>query len=206
MKFRRWLWFLFAGLGFILLAIQARGIWLPWIAMNLIVADQPRRSDLIFVFAAEEERAKHAAKLYQAGLAPRILVTGGLPLRGVEAFCGKRVTGAEFGAKVLADAGVPKNAVHVVSKGTSTYEEAEVMRGFMKEHGYRSVIAVSSPYHMRRVRTTLSHFLRDTPISAQYSPAAEARFRAEEWWRHERELIDVANEYLKLAYYHIALL
>jgi len=206
MKRRRWPWLLLGIAGAIVAAVLSREAWLPWIAMNLIVADRPSRSDLIVVFAAEEDRVRHAAELYRKGFAPRILLTGGLPLRGVEAFCGKRVTGAEFGAKVLADAGVPKNAVHVVSKGTSTYEEAEVMRGFMNEHGYRSVIAVSSPYHMRRVRTTLSHFLRDTPISAQYSPAAEARFRAEEWWRHERELIDVANEYLKLAYYHLALL
>lgn len=205
MKHYRWLWSLFAALGLIALTFQTRGVWLPWIAMNLIVADEPSRADLIVVFAAEEERAQHAARLYQARLAPVILVTGGLPIRSLEAFCNKRVTGAEFSAKLLTDAGVPNDAIRVITKGTSTYEEGEVLRGFMRENGYRSVIAVSSPYHMRRVRSTLSHLLRGTEISLQYSPAGDADFKASEWWRHERDLIRVTNEYLKLAYYHLAL-
>jgi uncharacterized SAM-binding protein YcdF (DUF218 family) len=205
MKHRRWLWSLLAALGLVALTIPTRGVWLPWVAMNLVVADEPRRADLIVVFAAEEERARHAARLYQARLAPLILVTGGLPLRSVEVFCHQRVTGAEFSAKVLTDAGVPKDSIRVVTKGTSTYEEGEVLKSFMRENGYRSVIAVSSPYHMRRVRSTLSHLLRGTEISSQYSPAGDADFKAGEWWRHERDLIRVTNEYLKLAYYHLAL-
>jgi uncharacterized SAM-binding protein YcdF (DUF218 family) len=189
----------------IFLAVSARSVWLPLIAQNLIVEDQLHSSELISVFAADEERARHAARLYREGLAPRILTTGELIPKAIEIFCHKRVTGAELMAKVLTDNRVPNSAIIVSPWGTSTYEEGEAIKAFMKTHGYRSLIAVSSPYHMRRVRATLSHILEGTGISVQYSPARNGDFNVLEWWRHERDLINVTNEYIKLAYYHLAL-
>jgi uncharacterized SAM-binding protein YcdF (DUF218 family) len=175
------------------------------IARNLIVEDKLHSSDLIAVFAAEEERAKHAAQLYRDGLAPRVLTTGEAIAKGVEFLCHKRVTGAELMAKMLSDNGVPKSSIVVIPQGTSTYEEGEAIKALMDTHGYRSLIAVSSPYHMRRVRATLSHIFEGSRISVQYSPARDSNVNILEWWRHERDLIDVTNEYIKLAYYHLAL-
>jgi len=205
MRFRGLLWFLIGSLAVILLVVESRTIWLTLIAQNLVVEDQLHSSDLIAVFAAEEERAKHAARLYRQGLAPRVLTTGEVMAKGIELFCHKRVTDAELMAKMLADDGVPKGAVIVIPRGTSTLEEGEAIKAFMKTHGYRSLIAVSSPYHMRRVRATLSHFFQGTAVVVQYSPAQDEDFDASQWWRHEKSLIHVTNEYLKLAYYHIAL-
>lgn len=204
MKPPRWLYVLLGLAGFALLVIQSRTIWLPWIAQNLIVEDRLRPADSIVVFGAEEERARHAAKLYQEGLAARILVTGGLTLKGAKVFCHQQMTGADLSAKVLIDAGVPKNAVIVIPEGTSTYEEGEVVNAFMKMHGYRSVIAVSSPYHMRRVRATLSRLVQGTRVAIQYSPAQGTGSSASDWWRREDDVINVTNEYLKLAYYHLS--
>lgn len=205
MRFHRLLWFLSAGVGFVFLVTISRTVWLPWIAQNLIVEDRLRPADLIVVFAGDEGRAKHALRLYREGLAGRILVAGELTLKGTELFCHKRVTDADLNAKVLTDAGIAENAVAVIRRGTSTYEEGEIMKAFMKKNGYYSVIAVSSPYHMRRVRATLSHLLQGTRISVQYSPAHETDFSASEWWRREKDLIHVTNEYIKLAYYQLAL-
>jgi uncharacterized SAM-binding protein YcdF (DUF218 family) len=191
--------------GLLLVALQSRTIWLPWIAQNLIVDDRLRPADVMVIFAAREARAKHAARLYQEGLAPRILVTGGLTSTETELFCHERVTGARLSAKMLTDSGIPASAVIVLPHGTSTYEEAETIKAFMVTHGYGSLIAISSPYHMRRVRATLAHLLRGTGVEALYSPAKETGFKVSEWWRREHGLIQVTNEYLKLAYYHLAL-
>jgi uncharacterized SAM-binding protein YcdF (DUF218 family) len=205
MRFRGLFWVLIGSLAVILLIVESRTIWLTLIAQNLVVEDQLHSSDLIAVFAAEEERAKHAARLYREGLAPRVLTTGELVAKGIELFCHKRVTGAELMAKTLADDGIPKSDVIVIPHGTSTYEEGEAIKTFMEAHRYRSLIAVSSPYHMRRVRATLSHLFQGTAVVVQYSPAQDADFDASRWWRHEKSLIYVTNEYLKLAYYHMAL-
>jgi uncharacterized SAM-binding protein YcdF (DUF218 family) len=187
------------------LFVESRAIWLTLIAQNLVVEDQLHYSDLIAVFASEEERARHAARLYREGFAPRVLTTGEMIAKGIELFCHKRVTDAELMAKILADNGVPQNAVIVIPRGTSTFEEGEAIKAFMGRHGYRSLIAVSSPYHMRRVRATLSHFFQGTAVVVQYSPAQDPDFDPSKWWRYEKSLIYVTNEYLKLWYYHIAL-
>jgi uncharacterized SAM-binding protein YcdF (DUF218 family) len=92
--------------------------------------------------------------------------------------------------------------VIVIPRGTSTEEGSD--QSLHKTHGYRSLIAVSSPYHMRRRRGLFTLF-QGTAVVVQYSPAQDADFDASQWWRHEKSLIDVTNEYLKLAYYHIAL-
>jgi uncharacterized SAM-binding protein YcdF (DUF218 family) len=149
--------------GLLLVALQSRTIWLPWIAQNLIVDDRLRPADVMVIFAAREARAKHAARLYQEGLAPRILVTGGLTSTETELFCHERVTGARLSAKMLTDSGIPASAVIVLPHGTSTW------------------------------------------VEALYSPAKETGFKVSEWWRREHGLIQVTNEYLKLAYYHLAL-
>jgi uncharacterized SAM-binding protein YcdF (DUF218 family) len=199
------LWFLIGSLTLIILAVESHTIWLTSVAQNLIIKDELRPSDLITVFAAEEERARHAARLYRRGFAPRIVTTGEAIPRGVEFFCHMKVTDAGLTAKILADSGVPENQIIVIPRGTSTFEEGEAIKDFMQRNGYRSLIAVSSPYHMRRVRATLSHLFQGTAVAVQYSPAQDDDFDASQWWRHEKSVINVTNEYLKLAYYHIAL-
>jgi uncharacterized SAM-binding protein YcdF (DUF218 family) len=205
MKTRRLLWIALGILGLIVIVVQSRTIWLPWIAQNLVVEDTLAPSDVITVFAAKEARGRHAAHLYRRDLAPRVLTTGELVSETAYLICGKRVTGAGFMAEILADEGVPSGAVVAIPHGTSTYEEAQAIKIFMTSRGYRSLIAVSSPYHMRRVRATLSHILEGTGILIQYSPARNDDFNVLEWWHHERDLIDVTNEYIKLVYYHLAL-
>jgi len=205
MKCRRRLWFLFGAVGLVLLTVQSRNTWLPLIASHLVVSDSLGPADAIVVFAAEEERARHAARLYHRHLAPVILVTGGVPIRSLEVLCQKKVTGAEFTAALLIMAGVPRSAIRVLPVGTSTYEEADAVRRFSTENRLNSLIAVSSPYHMRRVRSTLHHVFRGTPMVAQFSPAQDSEFNVHEWWRREKDFIRVTNEYMKLAYYHLAL-
>lgn len=205
MKFRRPLWILCAAVGVVFLALQTRSLWLPWIAGRLVVADPVRPADVIAVFATGEERARHAARLYHSRVAPVILATGGVPIKSLEAVCEKRVTGAELTAALLVEDGVPRSAIRIVPEGTSTYEEGEAIRRFVLENGYRSIIVVSSPYHMRRVRDTMRHLLRGTAVAARLSPAEDGEFNINEWWLHERDFIRVANEYMKLAYYHVML-
>jgi uncharacterized SAM-binding protein YcdF (DUF218 family) len=207
----RWRWSLwlgvFAPLALLLTLVAMASVWLPALAGHLVVDDPLSPADVIVVFAGGRgERAQHAADLYRRGLAGRILMTGGETARAVELFCNRRVTGAELNAKLLLDAGIPEGVMTVLPHGTSTYEEADIVREHLRSRGYRSAIAVSSAYHMRRVRTTLLHHLRNEPITVQVSPAPTPEWEPRAWWRDERSLLLVTNEYLKLAYYHLALL
>ena len=205
MATRRVFWSSLTTLVLLAIALRLHTIWLPLVAQNLVVDDALAPADVIAVFAAEEDRGKHAADLYRRGLAARVLTTGELISMAVYRTCGERITGAGLMAKILLDEGIPKDVVVALPRGTSTYEEAQAMKSFMTGNGYHSLIAVSSPYHMRRVRASLSRVLEGSGITVRYSPARSDGFNVFEWWRDERDFLSVTNEYIKLAYYHLAL-
>jgi uncharacterized SAM-binding protein YcdF (DUF218 family) len=191
----------------IALAALTPGVWLPVIARFLVVDESLDAADVIAVFAGGRgERAEHAARLFQRRLASTILVTGGEVSGEIALFCGQRITGADLSARRLRLAGIPDSAVVVIPKGTSTYEEAAVVRDYLKARGHRSVIAVSSAYHMRRVRATLQHQLEADRTVVRVSAADTPDFQPRHWWRNERGLLLVTHEYLKLAYYQLHLL
>jgi uncharacterized SAM-binding protein YcdF (DUF218 family) len=184
--------------------VVTREHWLAAAAGFLVVDEPVAAADVIAVFAGGGgERADHAAALFAQGLAPRILVTGGEASGAVELVCGERLTGAELSARRLARAGVPADAVTIVPRGTSTYEEAAVVREFLTRGGHHTVIAVSSAYHMRRVGASLRHHLRGDAV-VRLSAAPTRDFDPRRWWRDEHGLLLVTHEYLKLAYYHLA--
>ncbi len=201
---RRW-WPLVLVLALVA-GVVTRVQWLPAVAAFLVVDEPLQPADVIAVFAGGGgERTTHAAALFRAGLAPKILLTGGEATRAVEAVCGERVTGAELGARLLVREGIPRDALVIVPRGSSTYEEAALVGEFLARGGHRSVIAVSSAYHMRRVAASLDHQVRGGG-RVQLSAAPTRDFDPRAWWRDEHGLLLVTHEYLKLAYYHLALL
>lgn len=108
-------------------------------------------ADAIVVFGAEalpdrpsrelQARLDHATALWRAGRAPVILCSGGIV---------GDVSEAAVMARALRAAGVPASAIEVDDRGTCTRATiAETMR--LGAGRWDRVIAVSSPYHMRRI-------------------------------------------------------
>src|SRR3954447_10097575 len=91
---------------------------------RLFVDDGPEPADLALVFGyvepdGERQRARHAAALFHAGYAPRLLLSGGgsHPDRpGTEA--GRML-------RVVLDLGVPREAVLVEDRSQTTFENVE---------------------------------------------------------------------------------
>lgn len=141
---------------FVLLLLLGLG----WAAVVVAVAvhgarDQASSADAIVVLGAAQyngrpspvfrARLDHAATLYQRGLAPVILVTGGV---------GKRDTlnEAHVGRDYLARLGLPPNALIPLAAGDDTYASlAEVQRWFTGRDS-RRVLLVSDGFHMLRLR------------------------------------------------------
>ena len=175
--------------------------WLPFAARWLVAEDPLARADLIVVLSGSiPDRPRHAAELYVKGYAPRLMCASSQVPQLLRAV-GMPLTQAEVSARVLRANGVPADAILVVNRTTSTFEELTLVRDTLKRSGWRRVILVSSPTHLRRMRLTWDRLteggepraiLRATP----YSP-----LHLDGWWRSERELISVQNEYAKIAYY-----
>lgn len=105
-------------------------------------------------------RLEHAVALYKRGLAPLLILSGGIgsdPL----------VTEAEAMARLAEESGVPRGALVLEKRAHATLESARFTGGIMRERGINSVIVVSSPFHMRRALC----MYRDAGFTAYGSPA-----------------------------------
>jgi uncharacterized SAM-binding protein YcdF (DUF218 family) len=90
-------------------------------------------------------RLDHAAELWELGLAPVIIVTGGKQ-------SGDRTTQGLTGYQYLRDLGVPDGAIRVEVDGTNSYEELSASALIVRNEDLPpEVIIVSSPYHALRV-------------------------------------------------------
>ncbi len=127
-------------------------------------------------------RLDHALTLYREGLAPTVVVTGGIGE-------GDRVSEATVGRQYLVARGVPDTAVVVRPEGRSTEASIRAVAEWAHEHGVGRVLLVSDPFHMLRLRLESSRAglpawtspTTTSPISA--SRREEALFLAAEAWK-----------------------
>ena len=117
-------------------------------------SDSARDSDLIVVLgaglrrdgrpgAALTRRSLHAAAQWQAGIAPRVLCTGGQApgqWRAEAAAC----------RELLLAQGLPQAAILLEAQSRSTEENALHSAALMRERGWRSAVLVSDHYHILR--------------------------------------------------------
>lgn len=95
------------------------------------------------IFAA---RLRHAQALWEDGLAPRIVTTGG-------GRTGDTFTEAEAGRRYLVERGVPADAVVAVGEGADTLGSLEAVAARADADGWDSTLIVSDPWHSLRART-----------------------------------------------------
>lgn len=88
-------------------------------------------------------RTERAAELWERGLAPVILCTGGLAGRATR-------TEASVCGELLQEYGVPAGAIILEERSRSTEENALESRTIMDANGWRTAIIVSDGYHLLR--------------------------------------------------------
>jgi uncharacterized SAM-binding protein YcdF (DUF218 family) len=145
---------LLAVLGALLIGVGYVGITFLQV-WNTSRADDARPAEAIVVLGAAQYsgtpspalagRLDHALALYDEGLAPLIVVTGG----GQE---GDITTEAKTGYDYLRDRGVPDEAILLEVDGTSTYESLRAAKRFLEPRDVDDVILVSDPSHSHRSR------------------------------------------------------
>lgn len=89
-------------------------------------------------------RLDHAVELFEAKVAPVIVLTGGRQP-------GDRFTEASAGAAYLRERGVSDRALRQENQGTNSWESLAAAARFLRQEGIRDVVLVSSPYHALRV-------------------------------------------------------
>ena len=123
-------------------------------------AQAPARSDAIVVLGGDEgDRALRAIELYRDGFAPTLVLTGFD--YGSAAPPAEQTWRADF----LGKRGVPPSALVFEADPRNSYMEAENTLALMKRQGWRRVIVVSDPPHMRRLDWTWERVFRGSGLA-----------------------------------------
>ena len=138
----------------VVLALGAYGLLLGWVWW-VSRLDQLEPADAIVVLGAAQyngrpspvlkARLDHAVELYLRGLAPAVVVTGGIGP-------GDRMSEATVGDRYLRSRGVPDSAIVVRPDGRTTEESMRSVAEWMQDREAGRVLLVSDPFHMARLR------------------------------------------------------
>jgi len=136
-----------------------------------------RRADVIAIFGAAEyaghpspvyrARLDHGYELFQKGMAPVVITTGGA---GQDPDFSEGGVGRDY----LLRRGVPEQALIAETQGSDTAQSAARVANIMRANGMRSCIAVSDAYHVFRIRALLEH----EGVEVELAPRPESRPRA----------------------------
>ncbi len=154
--------------------------------------DGARPSDAIVVLGAAQydgrpspvlaARLDHALDLYEEGIAPVIVVTGGRQE-------GDRFTEATAAATYLHEHGVPDDVILRETTGRSSWESLAAAARFLAARDLTRVVLVSDPYHAARIDAIASEVGLDATVSpTRTSPITGAA----EWRRFAAETVRVA--------------
>jgi uncharacterized SAM-binding protein YcdF (DUF218 family) len=140
-------------------------------------------ADAIVVFGAAEysghpspvlrARLDHAYNLFQKGIAPVLITTGG-------AAADPSFSEGGVGRDYLERRGIPERNLIAETQGSDTAQSAVRVAVIMRANGLHSCVAVSDAYHVFRIRKLLQHegigpvYVSPRPDSRPHSVAQRA--------------------------------
>jgi len=149
------------------------------------------KADVIVVFGAAEyvgrpspvfkARLDHAYELFQKGMAPVVITTGGSAQD-------PDFSEGGVGKDYLQRRGIPEQALISETQGSDTAQSASRVANIMRTNGMRSCIAVSDAYHVFRIRALLEH----EGVQVEVAPRPESRPHPL-WQRFEAVMREAAS-------------
>lgn len=143
------------------------------------------RADGIVVLTGTESRILAGARLLRDGRAGRLLISG----------VNRQTTRADV-LKLTGLAGTPyENSIDLGYEALDTIGNADEARAWAEGQGYKSLIVVTSSYHMPRSLTELRLVMPKADLVAH--PVLPKGARPDVWWLHARTTRVLISEYLK---------
>ena len=169
--------------GFILAVVVVA--WLVSVSAVMLFSrqDTARQADAIVVLGAAQyvgrpspvlrARLDHAVSLYKKGLAPQLVLTGGI---GV----GDTTSEAAVSRRYALTKGVPASAIITENKGRTTRESMAAVASWLRAHNDTTVILVSDPFHMLRL-TVLARRHGLVPFASPTRTSPISNSSRQEW-------------------------
>ena len=172
-----------------------------FVAEPLRVAELARPADVIVVFAGGvgesgqagggyQERVKEAMDLYRAERAPRLIFSSGYQFVFREAEVMKDLAVAN---------GIPASAILLETRAANTFENVSHVAAILQREQWRSVLLVSSPYHMRRALLTWNKVAPEVIVTP--TPVPTSQFYTHARGASLEQIKGIVHEYLAIAVY-----
>jgi len=165
------------------------------------VVESPRPADAIVAFAGGvgesgkagggyQERVKQAVSLYQTGKSTHLVFSSGYVFAFRE---------AEVMKTLAVSLGVPASAIILEAKAANTYENVVFVREILSRYNWRSILLVSSPYHMRRALLTWRKVAPE--ITVVPNPVPHSQFYSHGLGASLEQIRGILHEYLAIVAY-----
>lgn len=174
--------------GLILVTVAILGYLLFTFAQVYFTArndqvDKSTQADAIVVLGAAQYNGKpsavlqarldHTLKLYEKGVAPIVIVTGGNQ-------AGDNTTEASASADYLLRKGIPDENILREVHGSSTYDSLRDTASFAKDRGITEVVLVTDGFHELRARL----IAEEEGLTAITSPAPDSPISGAQEWKN----------------------
>ncbi len=145
----------------------------------------PRHAEGMVALTGGADRIADAVALLARGRADRLLITGVNPA----------TSGSEIARLAPEARGLLGCCIELGYAAANTVGNATETGDWVRRHNIRSLIVVTSNYHMPRALAEIGQVVPDVELMA--FPVVTARARAGDWWDNGGRLRVVAWEYLK---------
>src|SRR5919198_2958772 len=167
--------FVGAAMGFIAFLSQLRGVEIK----------PARNADGIVVFTGGSSRVSDAMELLAAGYGKRLLISGVHPTNAARDISRSL---PDYQSLLGCCVDLDRSAVNTRSNAAET-------RRWARERGFKSLIVVTSNYHMPRAIVEFSHAMPDVTL-IPFAVVGD-KWREEPWWTSSGTLRLLLSEYVK---------
>lgn len=156
--------------------------------------DKLTHTDMVVAISGGETPARtaEAVRLYKAGWAPKLLFSGAAADH----------SGPSNAAAMKEDAlsqGVPEKDILIEEDSANTTQNAAKVAPIIQEHGVRSLILVTSPYHQRRASLTFREIIGPDVRIINHS-SVDSVWRKSAWWKQPYTVNLTMSELQKTLY------
>lgn len=147
--------------------------------------DPPDADGVVALTGGSAERIEAAMQLLEAGKAKRMLISG----------VSRQVTRAQLQILTGADKPIYDCCVDLGFRAADTVGNAEETADWARGKGYRTLILVTSDYHMPRAKLELKGAMPEAVLYPY--PVSTPELKASHWWASNESLERMTLEYSK---------
>lgn len=149
-------------------------------------------ADAIVAITGGRGRMEAGLKMLLAGKGKYLILSGVDKESNVESIFFMRI----WEKKVMPD------RVILEKDSRSTYENALATRKIIDSYDFKSIILLTSEYHMKRALYTFKRILPQDVMICPY-PLNTPNFKVDTWWKDRKSLSMLLTEFIKFYWYRI---